>query len=383
MRSAPWKWTVPGLVAIALVLGLAACGSSSSSSSHAATTSSSAAASAESAGVARARAALKGYIGTPSPFPVSEPLKKVPKAKTIIFANCGSTACGLLWTLMEPAAAAMGVNAEQVNVGTAASTVGPGFNAIIAKHPSAVIIPAIDPSLFNSQLTQLQAAKIPIVTTGIADAQKYGVVSPEYGAAENERDGALLADYVTAEFGPHSNVVFYGIPQYPFSPQVQDAFDTELAKVCPGCANRQVQIPVSTLGTTSPSQIVSDLQAHPSTDVAVLADGEPAEGLPAALKAAGIHIKILTNAPEPFNLVDLKQGTETAGLGLDIATLMWTIVDQAAREMTGQPLAGNEAKGLGVVEFLTQKDITFNPAKGWTGYPDFPQRFAKLWGVKG
>ena len=50
---------------------------------------------------------------------------------------------------------------------------------------------------------------------------------------------------------------------------------------------------------------------------------------------------------------------------------MWTIVDQAAREMTGQPLAGNEAKGLGVVQFLTQKDITFNPTKGWTGYPDF------------
>ena len=61
---------------------------------------------------------------------------------------------------------------------------------------------------------------------------------------------------------------------------------------------------------------------------------------------------------------------------------MWTIVDQTAREMTGQPLAGNEAKGLGVVQFLTQKDITFNPTKGWTGYPDFPQRFAKLWGVE-
>ena len=137
LRSAPWKWTVPGMAAIALVLVLAACGSSSSSSSsQAANTSSSAAGSAQSAGVARARAALKGYIGTPSPFPVSEPLKKVPKAKTIIFANCGSTACGLLWTLMEPAAAAMGLHAEQVNVGTAASTVGPGFNAIIAKHPN-------------------------------------------------------------------------------------------------------------------------------------------------------------------------------------------------------------------------------------------------------
>ena len=274
---------------------------------------SSASGNAAGAGVAQARAALNGYIDTPSPFPVIEPLKKIPKGETIIYANCGSTGCGLLWTLMQPAAATMGLNAEQVNVGTTASTVSAGFNAIIAKHPQAVVIPAIDPSLFKSQLKQLQAAKIPIVTTGIANAQDYGIVSPQYGAAENGRDGALLANYVTAEFGPHSNVVFYGIPQYPFSPQVQSAFDTELAKVCPECANRQVQIPVSTLGTTSPSQIVSDLQAHPSTDVAVLVDGEPAEGLPAALKAAGIHVKILTNAPEPFNLANLKHGTRPPG----------------------------------------------------------------------
>jgi hypothetical protein len=25
--------------------------------------------------------------------------------------------------------------------------------------------------------------------------------------------------------------------------------------------------------------------------------------------------------------------------------------------------------------------MKFDPSKGWTGYPDFAQRFAKLWGV--
>lgn len=384
MRRSTWKVAVPGLAALALILALAACGGSSKTSSSTAISNAASTGPANGgAGSAEAAAAVAPYLGKPSVFPVTQPLKKIPKGATIMYANCGSTGCGLLWELMQPAAAAMGLKAEEINVGSAASTVGPGFNAIIAKHPNAVVVPAIDPSLFQSQLKELQAAKIPVVSTGIANAQDYGIQSPQYGAAENERDGGLMADYVASEFGSHSNVVFYGVPQYPFSPQVQSAFDAELAKVCPGCASRTVQIPVSTLGTTSPGQIVSDLEAHPKTDVAVLVDGEPAEGLPAALKAAGIHVKILTNAPEPFNLVDLKQGTETAGLGLDIPVLMWTCVDEAAREMTGQPLTGNEAKGLGVVEFLTQKDITFNPAKGWTGYPDFPQLFAKLWGVKG
>ena len=168
---------------------------------------------------------------------MTEPLKRIPKGKTIMFANCGTPGCGDLWTLMEPAAAAMGLKAEQINVGTSASTISAGFDAIVAKHPDAVVIPAIDPSLYNSQLKELRAAKTTIVTTGVANAQDYGIKSPQYGAPENARDGALLADYVTAEFGPHSNVVFLGVPQYPFSLQVQSAFDIDWGRSAPTALN--------------------------------------------------------------------------------------------------------------------------------------------------
>jgi ribose transport system substrate-binding protein len=51
--------------------------------------------------------------------------------------------------------------------------------------------------------------------------------------------------------------------------------------------------------------------------------------------------------------------------------------------MVGQELTGDEAKGISPLQFLKQEDITFDPSKGWTGYPDFAQRFAKLWGVGG
>jgi ribose transport system substrate-binding protein len=370
-----WKVAVAGVATLALALALAACGSSSS------TTAAKDASASGSAGVAEATAAIQPYVGKPSTFPVTQPLKKIPKGATVVYADCGSTGCGLLYELMVPAAKTMGLTLKRVIVGSDANTVGPGFDSIVSLHPSAVVVPAIDPSLFQSQLKELQAAHIPVVTSGITGAQAYGVESPQYGTAENQRDGALMADYLTAEYGSHANVVFYGVPEYPFSPVFQTAFDTELAKVCPGCTSRTVQIPVATIGNTAPSAMVSDLEAHPNTDIVVLVDGELAEGLPAALKAASIHVKILTNAPEPLNLVDLKQGTETSGLGLDIATLCWTVIDEVARELTGQPLTGNEANGLGVIQFLTKKDITFNPANGWTGYPDLATRFAKLWGV--
>jgi len=30
-------------------------------------------------------------------------------------------------------------------------------------------------------------------------------------------------------------------------------------------------------------------------------------------------------------------------------------------------------------QFLEQKDITFDPTRGWWAFPDYAQRFATLW----
>jgi hypothetical protein len=34
------------------------------------------------------------------------------------------------------------------------------------------------------------------------------------------------------------------------------------------------------------------------------------------------------------------------------------------------------------VQFLEQKDITFDPTHGWTGYPEFEEKFTELWSGK-
>jgi len=115
----------------------------------------------------------------------------------------------------------------------------------------------------------------------------------------------------------------------------------------------------------------------------VLATDESGLGLPSAMKAAGLSVKTIGWAPIPASLEYVKAGEETATLGVDTAVLSYELIDQAAREITGQPLSGPEAKGFTDQQFLTQSDITFNPSNGWTGYPDFAHRFAALWGVAG
>ena len=61
--------------------------------------------------------------------------------------------------------------------------------------------------------------------------------------------------------------------------------------------------------------------------------------------------------------------------------MLWSQVDALARLMSGQEQTAGEAEGLPPIQILTAKD-DFDPKQLWTGYPDFAERFAKLWGAE-
>ncbi len=183
-----------------------------------------------------------------------------------------------------------------------------------------------------------------------------------------------------ANEGAHANAVLYTLPALDISAPVQQAFQAEMAKNCPSCTVRAVPIDASTIGTTAPSTVVTDLQAHPDTNVAVFVSLSAAAGLPAAMKAAGItSLKTVGFGPTAGNLQDIKDGALTAALDIDFPVSTWTAVDAAARLLEGAQPTASEQAGDVPEEFLAQKDITFNPTLGWSAYPDFAQRFATLW----
>lgn len=330
---------------------------------------------------APAAAAIGPYIGHPSPFPVNQPLKKIPRHARIAFVDCGTPICGLFWQLLQPAAKTMGVKLTRYQAGTAANTVAAALDTVVAAKPSAVIVAAVDIELWKNQLKQLQAAHIPVVTTGIIHTKRYGIKAAQIGDAWSAFTGKLLADYAAAKDGVGSKVAFYEVPELTFTRLMAAAFKAELPKVCPSCSVRVVDIPVATTGNTAPNLIVSDLQAHPDTTVIAFASDETETGLPSALQTAGIHVKTLGSGPNPTNLEYLKEGKENAVLAADLPVLSWTLLDQAARQLVGQPLTGLEAKGITDIQFLTPGEVTFDPSHGWTGYPNFVQRFKKLWGI--
>lgn len=373
MLKSTVRAAVPAVVS-AVAIAISGCGSDDESSQ-------SGSASASASQKDAAAAAIKPFVGQPSAFPVTEPLKRVPKGATLAFMDCGTPVCALFWDLLVPAAKTMGVKLTRVKAGQQASTVSAAFDTVVSQKPDAVLVTAIDPELWKNPLKELQAAKIPVITNGIVEAEDFGIKAPGYARNETARDGKLLADYVVSEFGDKSKVALYVVPELPLTVGIAESFEKELKAICPACSQRRVEIAVSTLGNTAPNRIVSDLQTNPDSTVAVFSTDEIETGLPSALQAADIDIKTLGNVPTPTNLQYIKEGKQTAALATDLPVMMWSMVDKAARFITGQEPVGDQAKGLVDVQFLTKADIKFDPAKGWTGYPDFAQRYAKLWGV--
>lgn len=383
MSSAGMKRSAVELAAVVgSVLTLTACGSSSTTNSTSSSTGAAASgASSGSTDVAAARKAIASYIGKPSPFPVTDKLQKVPTGASIATVDSGTPVSSLLNQILGAAAKTMGVKKQRFAAGQAATTTSAAFDSVIAKKPDAVLANGINIELWAKQLKTLQAAKVPVVGSAVLDGKKYGLDVTQASENESQRSGKIMADYVVAKMNPKAKVVVYDVPEIQLIGLIANAFTGELKRICPACSVRRVQVPAATIANKAPSTIVSDLQAHSDTNVAVFADDEVQIGLPDALKKAGIKIPTLGFAPTPTNLQYLKDGKETAALASDLPVLAWTQLDQVAREVTGQKLSGPEAQGLGVVQFLTRKDITFNPKMGWTGYPDFAARFKKLWGV--
>ncbi len=338
----------------------------------------------ESADVAAAEKAVAEFTGKPSPFPVDEPLKeKMPSDTKILYMQCGSPICQLQWSMVEAAGKAMGVETKQIKAGSQASEVANAFDTAVAEEPDAVLVPAIEPSLFRTQLEELQANGVAVVTSGVVDPQEYGIETADFFRPSVEMTGKLLAAKAVAQKGDEANIAYYAVPELAFIGVQQEAFEAEMENLCPECSVRVVDIPLSTVGNTAPNRMISDLQQNPDTNMAIFSTNEMAEGLPAAMKTAGIEgVETWGFGSTPANLQDIKEGGLTGALEIDLPVDVWTYVDEAARAILGQELSPAEKTGEPPVpdfQFLEGKDITFNPEHGWTGYPEYEEKFTELW----
>ncbi|AGZ40899.1 sugar ABC transporter substrate-binding protein [Actinoplanes friuliensis] len=330
----------------------------------------------------KAQALITPLTGKPGAFPITEPLKnRVPAGTRIAYVDNGNALVSLIYKLMQPAAAKLGVDLYAVRAGTSASGVQSAFSTVVQQRPAAVINTAIDPALWNNQRKELVAAGIPVISLGTVAGADSGLVQPN-GEAAFERQGRLQAAFLVATNDKAVDAVLYVHNELAYGTAVRRGFEEGLKELCPDCSARVVQIPIAEVGNKAPERIVSDLRANTGTDAIAFQSSAVATGLPARLKVAGLEkIQIVGANPLPTNLQYLKDKQATVELGADLNTLAWTAIDTAARLITKQQPQQNVLDGEALVQqFLRPEDITFDPSRGFSAYPDVAERFAALWG---
>jgi ribose transport system substrate-binding protein len=360
---------------------LAACGSSDESTpSTAATGATSASAQASGVNLAAARAVVDRYSSKPTPFPVDEPLKIKPAAgESFAYLQCGAPFCALLGGVMQGGAKMLGTPLEPVKADNSSDSIQAALSSIQSKDPAAMALPAVNLGALGDSLKKIADAGIPVVGIGVQAGPEQGLSASLNGPNNIKLAGKILADWAIVNTGPKREIVYYTIPELDFSAIELEAFKAELAKNCAGCDLRVVDVPLAATGTTAPSRVVSDLQANPGTEVAIFGSAESATGLAPALKTAGIDVKVNGFGPTPPILQDIKSGGITGALALDVPVMAFTGIDAMARVATKQPLTKLEQGGYIPMQLLDQSTVPPDPSKGWTGYPDFAERFAKLW----
>jgi ribose transport system substrate-binding protein len=376
------------IATVACAATLAACGSSDSDTASTpasgGTSTGAAQADGSQASMEKAQAGIEPFL-EPSPIPVDEPLtKKPPAGSKVVFISCKSPECQQFIPGLKAAAAAAGVELETILAGTSAQDVNSAFQSAAQMKPLAIIDPALDPSLWRQASKQLQAQGTPVIGHAVIEPEGEknfaGIVMSEEAL---EQWGRIQADFVYTKTGDDTKAVALNTPEFKIFKPMADAFTAELESLCPSCEPEVLDIPAAELGTKAPSRIVSYLQAHPDVNWVVTSAPSQVFGLPPALKAAGLKVNIMSDGGLPQNYEYIKSGDQVADLSLDYNQETWLMMDQALRAGTGQEISPEEFGATASQQIITKEDVTFDPAQGWTAFPDYQETFKKLWNAAG
>jgi ribose transport system substrate-binding protein len=221
---------------------------------------------------------------------------------------------------------------------------------ILAKKPSAILALPLDPVTSAEAFKPAIAAGVKIVL--LSNKPKDFVQGKDYVAIVTDdlfQMGKHAADALAASLGGKGKVAWiYHDAAYYVTNQRDKAFKTTIEKDYPG-----IKI-VAEAGITDPARAEDIAQAlllkNPDLDGVYVTWAEPAEGVLAALRAAGnTHTKIVTlDLSEPIAL-DMAKGGQVVGIVSDQAYELGRAMATAA----GYGLLGKPAPAFVIAPVLT------------------------------
>jgi ribose transport system substrate-binding protein len=355
--------------------------STASSSPPATTTGSSGSTSNVTKGLTGAEAFVAKYSTEPSKITITTPIgKPVPKGKKLYFIPCGSPECLQEGAIVQQAGDLLGwTTVVTPNDGSPQGDKA-AFEAAISGGANGILYTAIDESIFASLVPQMKAKGIVIATccnlySAGSDQVIYDIDTPNQTGPVAGGQSAIVADVSKCT---DADSVFVTIPDFPILGVGYNYFKAGLSSYCPGSTAGELNISLANLATV-PSVIVSYVRAHSNVHYLAMSTDSLADGVPAALKAAGItDVKIVGQGATPTNIQYLKAGEEVGDVAFPYYEVLYGMVDAIARHYAGAPVLPSTAPPLWLLNPTNAPAVS---AKPFAVVPDYEKQYAALWGV--
>jgi ribose transport system substrate-binding protein len=396
------KKTLTGALAVSAALALAACSSSGTSSgsstaggggtSGGATSvpastggGGSSAGGGNSSGITAAKAYEQKFLKTPTNINISTALKsKPPTGKTLIGLDSGLGSAKVLAQYWKQAAQDLGWKYVDIISGADPESQQKAMESAIQQNPSGILTSGIPISTIKSQLQEAQQKGIWVNTSASTDQPSGAMFDTSIANPDQLHEwGKMVAAYVTVESGGKAVVQDFSLPVFPILEEFDKAFQAAIKQWCPGCKVSEHPQQGTDIGTKTPQDVVSVVQANPSTNWLIFDLGDLETGVDAALASAGLtglHIGGLT-ADTP-NLQGLKQKKQDVWTAYSLPIVGYRQVDSMARKFEGSPTLNATLP----TQLITQDNVNslvVDSAGNYVGVKDYRQQFDKLWHVSG
>ena len=129
-----------------------------------------------------------------------------------------------------------------------------------------------------------------------------------------------------------------------------------------------------------PSVMVSALRSNPDANYVAFDVGPFANGIDAALAAAGLSnkVKVIGQAADEAGIAALKSGKQLAWTGYDPVYSTYVMMDAMFRDSLGMPV-DQEESGVQPTQILTK--ATVGTSSNWSEPANALDQYKKLWGL--
>ncbi|MET0928470.1 MAG: substrate-binding domain-containing protein [Aeromicrobium sp.] len=369
------KCLLVGIAAAVLGAGLSACGAGENGSEGSGSDAS--------VDVSAAAKGVEAVVNPPTSISQDVPLAgAIPEDKTVVFANSGLPATGLIAGGVKEAVEAIGWTYDSVSYDqTNPASLQGALQSALTKGADAVIIAGNPPATFGKKtIAAFEKAGVPIVVGSVCPVEAGGAITAgSLGCEQEDAAGRALADWFISDSAGKGKALFQNVPAIPSLLAFVEAFEDEVDKKCSSCSVKVVKTTLEQVGQNQiVPTVVNTLRSDTSINYLFFDNAQWSKGIGPALEAAGLEdkVKIGGRSMDEGALGALQKGTQSAWTATAYNVGGYGNVDALLRLMT-------KSEGAENVEVLPFQIVTPETTSGLSAPYRFPadalDQYLKLW----